>query len=80
MSTRFAEVCQAERLIPTCETTLNGAKWSTSLQSVEFRAMPDGTALTLSEHLANLSGIETADDRRPGTKGLLDALVTFLTQ
>ena len=54
MSTRFAEVCQAERLIPTCETTLNGAKWSTSLQSVEFRAMPDGTALTLSEHLANM--------------------------
>lgn len=78
LSTHFAEVAVGERILLTYEMALNGKRLSLSLQSLEFRSEPDGTALTLTEHVAHLDGMGTLDDRRSGTEQALDLLAKSL--
>jgi uncharacterized protein YndB with AHSA1/START domain len=60
--------------------TMNGQRISVSVATFEFFPDDAGTRLVLTEQGAYLDGLDTSEQREAGTRGLLDALATYLEE
>ena len=71
----YTDIVPGERLVYTYEMTMNGARISVSVATVEFRAAGGGgTDFVITEQGVYLDGLDTVDKRRAGTEYLLEAL------
>jgi len=75
----YLDIVENERIIYSYVMHLDEAKISASLSTIQIFPDGDGTLLTLTEHGAFLDGYDDADSRERGTRDLLDALGTSLT-
>lgn len=75
----YTDIVENERLVYTYDMWINGAHISTSVATWEFEPTTVGTKLTLVEFGAHLDGFDTGAQREEGTRGLVDALVAYLT-
>ena len=57
---------------------MDGQRISVSVATLEFIPADNGTRLILTEQGAYLDGLDTSAQREEGTRGLLDALATYL--
>jgi len=57
-----------------------GRHISTSLQTMVLEPTETGTRLTLTEQAVHLDGLDTAEGREEGTRGLLDHLGSYLAR
>ncbi|MCY1141941.1 SRPBCC family protein [Actinoplanes sp. Pm04-4] len=75
----YTDIVPVERLVYTYEMSLNGARISVSVVTVEFRPAAGGTDFSITEQGVYLDGLDNADQRRGGTELLMDALGKSLT-
>ena len=76
---RYYDIVPDNRIVYTYDMTMNGARLSVSVATVEFRPDGKGTKMVLREDGAFLDGLDTVDQRRAGTEFLVNALGTVLT-
>jgi uncharacterized protein YndB with AHSA1/START domain len=71
----YTDIVPGERIVYTYEMTMNGARISVSVATVEVRAAAaGGTDLVLTEQGVYLDGLDQPAQRRQGTEQQLDAL------
>ena len=71
---RYQDIVPDERIVYAYDMHADEARISVSLGTVELRPDGEGTRLTYTEQGAFLDGLDTAEQRRQGTGGILDAL------
>lgn len=76
--TVFNEIVPNERIIFTYSMDRNGARFSVSLASVEFRAAGAGTRMIFTEHAAFFEGSDGPSMREQGWRELLDKLDQYV--
>jgi uncharacterized protein YndB with AHSA1/START domain len=76
----FYEIVPNERILYAYEMQLDGARISVSLATILFLAEGAGTRLVVTEQGAFLDGLDTPEQRRSGTGGLLDQLGALLAR
>jgi len=74
----YQDIVENERIIYTYDMTMNGARISVSLASVELRAQGNDTRLLVTEHGAYLDGLDNNEQRKEGTIALIDQLENYL--
>ena len=74
----YQDIVENSRIVYSYEMTMNGQRISVSVATLEFLADGDGTRLILTEQGAYLDGLDTSAQREEGTRGLLEALATYL--
>ncbi|MCF1744003.1 SRPBCC family protein [Paradevosia shaoguanensis] len=74
----YQDIVENERIIYTYDMTMNGARISVSLASVELRAEGSGTRLLVTEHGAYLDGLDNNEQRKEGTIALIGQLEKYL--
>jgi uncharacterized protein YndB with AHSA1/START domain len=70
----YIDIVPGERIVYTYEMSLNGARISASVVTVEMRAAGDGTDFAVTEQGVYLDGLDTSAQRRQGTEDLMTAL------
>ena len=70
----YYDIKDGERIVYVYEMTVDGAKISTSLATIEFEAEGSGTRLKVTEQGAFLDGYDDAGSREKGTVQLLERL------
>jgi uncharacterized protein YndB with AHSA1/START domain len=78
---RYYDIAAGQRIIYSYEMYADGMRISVSVATIEFRATPDGTALTWTEQGAYLDGFDGAEAprlRQGGTAEMLDGLAKYL--
>lgn len=78
--TIYDEIVPNERLIFTYSMSRNGARFSVSLATVEFKPEGGGTRLLFTEHAAFFEGADGLQMREQGWQDLLGKLDAFLKQ
>ena len=76
----YQDIVDNNRIVYTYQMTMGGQRISVSVAAVELFADGSGTRLTVTEHGCFLDGLDTVDQRKRGTEGLLDALGTELSR
>jgi uncharacterized protein YndB with AHSA1/START domain len=76
----YLDIVTDERIIYAYEMTIDGRRISASLASLELRATPAGTHLTLTEHGIFLDGLDRVEERARGTRELLDKLQRWVDE
>jgi uncharacterized protein YndB with AHSA1/START domain len=76
----YQDIVPDSRFVYTYEMTMNGQRISVSVATFEFFPDDAGTRLVLTEQGAYLDGLDTSEQREAGTRGLLDALATYLEE
>ena len=71
---RYHDIVPGERIVYVYDMYLRDTRISVSLGTVELHAAGAGTRLVYTEQATFLDGLDTAEQRRSGTEGLLDAL------
>jgi uncharacterized protein YndB with AHSA1/START domain len=71
---RYQDIVPGVRIVSAYDMHLDGTRISVSLGTVELEREGDGTRLTYTEQGAYLDGLDSPDQRKAGTGGLLDAL------
>jgi uncharacterized protein YndB with AHSA1/START domain len=74
----YQDIVEDSRIVYSYEMTMNGRRISVSVTTLEFLPDGDGSRLILTEQGAYLDGLDTSAQREEGTRGLLDALATYL--
>jgi uncharacterized protein YndB with AHSA1/START domain len=74
----YQDIVENSRIVYSYEMTMDGRRISVSVATLEFLAQDDGTRLVLTEQGAYLDGLDTSAQREEGTRGLLDALASYL--
>jgi uncharacterized protein YndB with AHSA1/START domain len=74
----YQDIVENSRIVYSYEMTMDGQRISVSVATLEFVADGNGTRLILTEQGAYLDGLDTSAQREEGTRGLLDALATYL--
>lgn len=74
----YTDIVEHRRIVLTYDMWIDGRHISTSLQTVVFEEEGDGTRLVLTEQAVHLDGLDTAEGREEGTRGLLDQLGAVL--
>ena len=74
----YTDIVPDERIVYTYEMSMNGARISVSVATIELRAAGGGTDLALTEQGVYLDGLDNPGQRRQGTEELLDALAKAL--
>lgn len=74
----YQDIVDNARIVYSYEMTMDGQRISVSVATLEFLADGDGTRLILTEQGTYLDGLDTSAQREEGTRGLLDALATYL--
>jgi uncharacterized protein YndB with AHSA1/START domain len=77
---RFHALTPASRIVLVFDMHLTGVHHSTSLVTVEFSPVSDGTHLRFTEHVAFLDGTTSASSREHGTGVHLDRLTSWLSK
>jgi uncharacterized protein YndB with AHSA1/START domain len=70
----YQDIVADERIVYSYEMTMNGARISVSLGTVQLEQTGGGTRLTYTEQGAYLDGLDTPEQREHGTNELFDAL------
>jgi len=76
----FDEIVANERIIFTYAMDRNGARFSVSLATVEFKAAETGTRLIFTEHAAFFDGADGVNMREQGWQELLQKLGEHLAR
>lgn len=71
---RYYDIVADERIVYAYDMTLNKARISVSVATIEFKPEGKGTHLIVTEHGAFLDGLDNVKQRRDGTDWLLDQL------
>jgi uncharacterized protein YndB with AHSA1/START domain len=74
----YQDIVENSRIVYSYEMTMDGRRISVSVATLEFLADGDGSRLILTEQGAYLDGLDTSAQREEGTRGLLEALATYL--
>ncbi|HJQ01671.1 MAG TPA: SRPBCC family protein [Jatrophihabitans sp.] len=74
----YQDIVEDSRIVYSYEMTMDGRRISVSVATLEFLADGDKTRLILTEQGAYLDGLDTAAQREEGTRGLLEALASYL--
>jgi len=74
----YQDIVPDQRIIYTYDMTMNGARISVSLASIELRPEGGGTRLLLTEHGAYLDGLDSNEQRKEGTIFLINQLEKYL--
>jgi uncharacterized protein YndB with AHSA1/START domain len=75
----YTDIVPDERIVYTYEMSMNGARISVSVVTVELRAgAAGGTDFVITEQGVYLDGLDHPGQRRQGTEDLLDALAKSL--
>lgn len=74
----YQDIVENARIVYTYEMSMNGQRISVSVATLEFLSDGAGTRFVLTEQGAYLDGLDTCAQREEGTRGLLDALATYL--
>jgi uncharacterized protein YndB with AHSA1/START domain len=74
----YTDIVEHERIVFTYDMWVDGQHISTSLTTIAMEPDGEGTRLTYTEQGVHLDGLDTAEGREEGTKGLLDQLGAFL--
>lgn len=74
----YQDIVPNSRIVYSYEMTMDGQRISVSVATLEFLPADSGTRLILTEQGAYLDGLDTSAQREEGTRGLLDALATYL--
>jgi len=74
----YQDIVENSRIVYSYEMTMDGRRISVSVATLEFLAQDAGTRLVLTEQGAYLDGLDTCAQREEGTRGLLDALASYL--
>ncbi len=75
---RYYDIVENERIVYAYDMTLNGARISVSLATVEFKPEGPGTRLVINEYGTFLDGLDNVEQRRTGTEWLIGQLGTVL--
>jgi uncharacterized protein YndB with AHSA1/START domain len=75
----YTDIVDLQRIVFTYDMWVDGQHMSTSLTTIALEQEGDGTRLTYTEQAVHLDGLDTAEGREEGTKGLLDQLGSYLT-
>ena len=80
----YTDITPSERIVYSYDMWLDGAHASTSITTVVFEPLDDGTRLTFTEQGVHLDGVhgpgpDAAAGRESGTADLLDAIGKLLT-
>jgi uncharacterized protein YndB with AHSA1/START domain len=76
---RYYDIVPDNRIVYAYDMTMNGARLSVSIATVEFRPDGKGTKLVLTEDGAFLDGLDTVEQRKAGTEFLVEALGKVLS-
>ncbi|MCU1657132.1 MAG: polyketide cyclase [Pseudonocardiales bacterium] len=76
----YQDIVEDSRVVYSYEMTMDGRRISVSVATLEFVADGGGTRFILTEQGAYLDGLDTNAQREEGTRGILDALGTYLEQ
>ena len=71
---QYRDIVEDSRIIYAYDMTIDGARISASLASLEFHAVDGGTRLVVTEHGIFLDGLDDVGERERGTRELLDRL------
>ena len=74
----YQDIVPNERIVYTYAMQLDATRMSVSLATVEFKPEGAGTRLIFTEQDVFLDGIESAENRKRGTRALLEHLDTAL--
>jgi uncharacterized protein YndB with AHSA1/START domain len=75
----YTDIVDNERMVFTYDMWVDDRHMSTSLTTITLEPDGDGTHLTFTEQAVHLDGLDTAEGREEGTRGLLDALGAYVT-
>lgn len=78
MDVRYYDIVEGNRIVYTYDMTVNGARLSVSIATVEFRAEGQGTKMVVTEYGAFLDGLDTVEQRRQGTEMMIEGLKNVL--
>jgi len=76
---RYEDIVENQRIVIAYTMTINGARMSSSLLTLEFFPANDHTTLKLTEQIAMFTKQDDIDHRREGWLWILGNLVTHLT-
>ena len=74
----YQDIVPDERILYTYDMHMDGKKISVSLAAIEFAPRGSGTRLKVTEYGLYLDGLDTMEQRRAGTEGLIAQLAAFL--
>lgn len=77
----YTDIVEHNRIVTTYDMWIDGDHMSTSVASLEFETVDGGTRFTHAEHGVFFDRFwDDGPNREGGTRGLLDALGTYLAQ
>lgn len=74
----YTDIVDLQRIVFTYDMWVDGQHMSTSLTTIALEADHDKTQLTYVEQGVHFDGLDSAEGREEGTKGLLDQLGSYL--
>lgn len=75
---RYLDIVNDARIVASYDVSIDDRRNSVSLMTVEFRAVPDGTRLLLTEQGAFLDGLDSNAQREEGALDSLEKLGAYL--
>lgn len=76
----YLDIVKNQRLVFAYSMTIGGEPMSSSLGTMELSTAGSGTLLRYTEHTAYVDGKDGGEDRRAGTRELLEALARELAE
>lgn len=76
----YTDIVENERTVMTYDMWIDGRHISTSIQTITLEPTDTGTRLTLTEQAVHLDGLDSAEGREEGTRGLLELLGEYLAR
>jgi uncharacterized protein YndB with AHSA1/START domain len=74
----YTDIVDRYRIVFTYDMWVDGQHISTSLTTIVVEPDAESTRLTFTEQAVHLDGLDSAEGREEGTRGLLDQLEAFL--
>ena len=75
----YTDIVDLQRIVFTYDMWVDGRHLSTSLTTITLAPDGDGTRLTYTEQAVHFDGLDSAEGREQGSRGLLDQLGSYLT-
>lgn len=77
---RYQDIVPDARIVYTYDMTMNGARISVSLATIEFKPAENGTRMVVTEYGAFLDGLDSSAQREEGTISLIGQLGKLLDE
>ena len=74
----YTDIVVQQRIVFTYDMWVDDQHMSTSLTTIAVEANGDRTSLTYTEQGVHFDGLDSAEGREQGTRGILDQLSTYL--